>query len=145
VLHDPVEVGFAVRRVDDQDEPARLDAVDDQVVDDPAALVREQRVLGAAFRHLVDVVREQTLKHRRHLGPLELEAAHVRHVEHPAVLAHREVFRDDALVLHRHLPAGERNHPRTERDMALVERRSKQGLHARPMLMNKRPAARRSG
>ena len=34
---DPLEVGLAVRRVDDEEEAARLDPVDDQVVDDPAA------------------------------------------------------------------------------------------------------------
>ena len=48
VLEDPLEVGFAVPGIDDQDEPAALDAVDDQVVDDPAALVRQKRVLGTA-------------------------------------------------------------------------------------------------
>ena len=34
------------------------------------------------------------------------------------------VLRDDALVLHGHLPAGERHHPRAERDVPVVERRA---------------------
>ena len=72
---------------------------------------------------------------RRHLRAFELEASHVRDVEHPAVLPHGPVLGDDALVLDGHLPAGERHHARAERDVAFVERRAKQGLHARPMLM----------
>ena len=40
--------------------------------------------------------------------PLDLELAHVGDVEDAAVAAHRAVLGDDALVLHRHLPAGER-------------------------------------
>ena len=129
VFLDPLEVGLAVRRVDDQEVAAALDAVDDQVVDDPAGLVRQERVLRAADVDLVDVVREEPLQRSRHLRPLELESAHVRDVEDAAVLAHGPVLGDHALVLHGHLPAGERHHARAERDVALVERRPKQRLH----------------
>ena len=147
MLEDPLEVGFAVPGIDDQDEPAALDAVDDQVVDDPAALVRQKRVLGTADVDLVDVVREQPLERRRHLRALELEPAHVRDVEHSAVLAHCPVFGNDALVLDGHLPAGEGHHACAERDVTLVERRAEQGLHARWDANDRkdRSAARRSG
>jgi hypothetical protein len=40
------------------------------------------------------------------------------------------VLRDDAFVLHRHLPAGEGNHPRAGGHVALVERSLGEGLHA---------------
>ena len=68
----------------------------------------------------------------------------------PAVRADGAVLRDDALVLHRHLPAGERDQPRAERDVPVVERRAQQRLHAEPILVNgasadRAPERRRSG
>ena len=72
------------------------------------------------------------------LRALDPELAHVGDVEDPAVLAHRSMLRDDALVLHGHLPAGEGNHAGAERDVALVERRPEQGLH-RPADANQAP------
>ena len=101
----------------------------------PPRLVRQERVLRAADVDLLDVVREEPLQRGRHLRPLELEPAHVRDVEDAAVLAHGPVLRDHALVLHGHLPAGERHHARAERDVALVERRAEQRLHRERMLM----------
>ena len=56
----------------------------------PAALVREQGVLGLAGRDPVEVVREQALEQLDCARPLDLELAHVRHVERAAVLAHRD-------------------------------------------------------
>ena len=46
----------------------------------------------------------------------------------PGVLAHRPMLGDDALVLHRHLPPGERNHPRPGCQVPVVERRTAEGL-----------------
>ena len=53
----------------------------------------------------------------------------MRDVEDAAVAPDGAVLRDDALVLHRHLPAGERHHARAGGDMALVERRPQERLH----------------
>ncbi len=55
--------------------------------------------------------------------PLHLELAHVRDVEDAGIGPHRSVLGDDALVLHGHLPAGERHHPRAELDVPIVQRR----------------------
>jgi len=135
VSFDPFEIRLAVRGVHDQEEAAALDPVDDQVVDDPAGPIRQERVLRAADVDLLDVVRQEPLQRSGHLRPLELEPAHVRDVEHAAVLAHSSVLRDHSLVLHGHLPAGERHQARAERDVALVERRPKERLHRERMLM----------
>ena len=132
---DPLEVGLPVRRIHHEEIAAALDPVDDQVVDDPAPLVRQQRVLRTTDLDLVDVVREERLEQLASRRPLDVELAHVRDVEDAAVLAHGPVLRNDSLVLDRHLPAGEGNHPGAERHVALVEGRAKQGLHARRMLM----------
>ena len=67
---------------------------------------------------------------------LYLELPHVRDVEHAAVGAHGPVLLDHALVLDGHLPAGERDHSRAERDVTIVERRPLKRLgHARVMLL----------
>ena len=53
----------------------------------------------------------------------ELDLAHVRDVEQAGGGAHRLVLGDHAGVLHRHVPAGEVDHPRPELAVGLVERR----------------------
>ena len=59
VLLHPRVGRVAVARVDDDEIVVRVDPVGDQVVDDPAVLVREQRVLRLAVADLVEVVRQQ--------------------------------------------------------------------------------------
>ena len=61
-LLEPREIGLAVRRVHDQQEAIGLALVDDQVVDDPALLVRQQRVLRLPGTDPLDVVREHRLQ-----------------------------------------------------------------------------------
>ena len=73
--------GVAVAGVDDEQVVAVTHPVDDEVVDDPAALVREQRVLGLAVADPVEVVREERLEELRARGPLDVQLSHVRDVE----------------------------------------------------------------
>ena len=127
-LLQPREVGLAVRGVDDEEIGALVEPVDDEVVDDAAVLVREQRVLRLAGRELVDVVRERRLQEVAGARPFDLELAHVRDVEHAGVGPHGAVLVDDAGVLHRHLPARERDHLRAELDVPVVERRVEKRL-----------------
>ena len=107
----------------------RVEAVDDQVVDDSAGLGRQQRVLRLARRQAVDVVREHRLQQVACGRPFDLELAHVRDVEDPGVRADSLVLGDHALVLHGHLPAGERDHARAEGDVPAVQGRLPERLH----------------
>ena len=102
-------------------------AVDDQVVDDPAPLVRQEGVLGLAVADPVEIVGEHRLQERRGPRPFDMELAHVGHVECSRFRAHAHVLGDHALVLHGHLPAGERDHSRSRCDVPLVEGRPAQG------------------
>ena len=120
---------LAIAGVDDDEVVERGQAIGDQVVDDPAALVRQQRVLGLAVGDLVEVVREQRLQQLVRARPFDLDLTHVRDVEDARVGAHGLVLRDHALVLDRHLPAGEGNHARAGGDVAVVERRAEERLH----------------
>ena len=61
-LLQPLVVGLAVGRVDHEQELTVREAVDDEVVDDPAALVRQERVLRLPVADAVDVVREHLLQ-----------------------------------------------------------------------------------
>src|SRR4029453_19269347 len=61
---------------------------------------------------------------------LDVNLPHVRDVEDAAVGAHGAVLRGHPLVLHRHFPARERDEARSRRDVALVERRAQERLHA---------------
>ena len=47
--------------------------------------------------------------------------AHVTEIEQSGGGTHRFVLFDDAEILHRHHVPGERNHPRAERHVAIVE------------------------
>ena len=135
----PREVGLAVRGIDDQQEAIPSTLVDDQVVDDSAVLVGEERVLGLSGLDPVEIVREQSLQILARARAFDLEFAHMRDVEDAAVAPHREVLRDHALVLHRHLPAGEGNQACAEGDMPVEQGRAKQRLH-RPLMLKARAA-----
>ena len=128
----PFEVGAPVRGVDDQQVPEVVEPVHDEVVDDPAVLVRQERVLRLARADPLDIVRQRRLEKLRRARTFDLELSHVRHVEDAAIGAHRLVLRDDALVLDGHLPAGEGNHPRAELDVGIVKRRALQRLSHAP-------------
>ena len=99
------------------------DPIGDEVVDDPSVLVREQRVLRLTGLELVEVVRQHALQKVAGARPFHLHLAHVRDVEDAGIRPHRAVLGDDALVLHGHLPAGERHHARSELDVPIVQRR----------------------
>ena len=130
---EPVVDRLAVGRVDDEQVLPVREAVDDEVVDDPALLVGQQRVLRLSVRDLVEIVREHLLEKGVSRRPVDVDLAHVRDVERAAVGADRAMLLDDARVLDGHLVPGERHHPRAERDVARVERRAleRRGLHGR--------------
>jgi hypothetical protein len=124
----PAEISVTIGRVDDQQVAELIQPVGDQVVDDPAPLVGQQRVLSLPRLDPIDVIRERRLQQLGGARTFDFELAHVGDVENAAVIAHGLVLADDTRVLHRHLPAGERNHARTERNVTVVERRSQQRL-----------------
>ncbi len=77
VLLEPLEHGGCVRRVRNDEVPVRVEPIEDDVVDDPAVLVRDERVLRVAGLELVDVVRERRLQQVARRRPFDFELAHV--------------------------------------------------------------------
>ena len=128
VLLEPGEVLLVIRRVGHRQVAVLGQAVGEEVVEDPAVLAAEHRVLGAAHGDLRDVVGEDPLEEGLGARAAGLDLAHVRDVEEPGALADGDVLLADALVLHRHLPAGERHELRSRRRVTGVKRRGSKGV-----------------
>ena len=114
--------------VRDGEEAAVVEAVGEEVVEHAAVGLAEDAVLGAALGDLGHVVGEDPLEELLRLRAARLDLAHVRDVEQPGLGAHVHVLLADALVLHRHLPAGERHDARPGGLVAVVERSSAERL-----------------
>src|SRR5439155_3705010 len=110
-----------VRRVHDDHVPLRREAIDDDVVDDRAAFVREQAVARLAGLESGDVAGHEPIEGRARAGALEIELAHVREIEEAGRVPHGAMLRDDARVLDRHLPPRERHQLRAELAVLLEE------------------------
>src|SRR5262249_47529550 len=118
------EIALAIRGVDAEEEAISSAPVHDDVVDDTAAGGQQQRVLGLSVRQAADVVGGHILAGRQCAGAAHLDLAHVADVKQTGPRTHHLVLADDARVLHRHLPAGEVDHARTELAVLLVQRRT---------------------
>ncbi len=111
-----------VAGVGDDQEAVLAEAVDDQVVDDPAVGRADHRVVGATDGQARRVGDERRRECRAGLGALDVELAHVRQVEQPDPLADGPVLLDDRAVLDRHQPAAEFDQPRAERAVGVGQR-----------------------
>jgi hypothetical protein len=134
----PLEVPRGVRGVDHDQEVVGREAVDQQVVDVGAELGEEPGVVGPARRELRHVVGGQALEQRLGARAAHPDLAHVRDIEEAGGGAHRLVLLDDAGVLDRHLPAGERHQAAARLDVAFMKRRSPQVLGALTVLGHRR-------
>jgi hypothetical protein len=128
-----------VRGIHDEQVVVAPAPVGDEIVDDPASVVGEQRVLGVAVSRLVEVIGEARLQVVVGAVPRDLQLSHVRDVEDARRCPHRAVLAHDGRVLHRHLPAGEGDEARAESGVPLVQRRAPERLHRGDPIAN-RPA-----
>ena len=128
----PRPVLVDVRRVHRQHEAIARQARDRQVVDDAALRRAENRVLNLADVERAHVVRGQRLERRERALTVDLELAHVAHVEEAHRRAHRAMLLQDSAILHGHVPPAEFHHSRARFDMGVVERSSlERGVHGR--------------
>jgi hypothetical protein len=103
---DPREVLVDVAGVDAKEKILRAAHVNEQVVHDAAVRVAHRGVKHTAGKKPGDVVRDEVIQKLRRVRPAHIDFAHVAHVEQAGGAPHREVLGEDALVLHRHFPAG---------------------------------------
>jgi hypothetical protein len=121
VLLDPGEILLEVRGVHDE-QPVVAESVDEEVVDDPAALQAHRRVDHLAFRELPRLVRDEPVRESDGATAGQPDLTHVGDVEDPDPGADRPVLGHDPFVLDRHLVPGKGDHLGPEGHVAGVER-----------------------
>jgi hypothetical protein len=131
LLRKPGEIGLRVGSVHNRQKPCTvpvgLEPVSEEVVEHAAILSAEKRVLSAPAADLVEVVGEEAAQEVARTRTAGLDLTHVGDVEDPRPGSHRHVLGTNALVLDRHLPAREGNHPRTGLAMSVVKGGSLEG------------------
>ena len=126
-LRNPGEVLLDVRGIDDEQEVVGGEAIDQQVVDEGAALGRQGGILRLADRQLRRVVARDALDPGQGIASGHLNLAHVADVEQAGARPNGQMLVGDAAVFDRHLPATERDHAGAQRDVAGVQRRATEG------------------
>src|SRR5262245_29521455 len=111
VLH-PSKIFIRACSIYDEQILLLIDMIYNQVVNDPAAVIEQKRVLTHAYSEFLDVVGQHTVEpggggaiaadFLRRGRRSHDELAHVRNVEDTDIISHCLMFLDDAGVLHRH-------------------------------------------
>ena len=142
---DPGDVLVGRRRVDHETEEILAQEIDDQVVEHTAIVAQQARIERLARnRQLVDVVGERVTQEQTWpvcAVAVEVDDAHVRHVEHARIAANRVMLVDLRAVVDRHVPPAEVDHPSTGRAVQVVQRG---GFQHADLRLEKRRAARLS-
>jgi len=98
----PRKVFIRASRVHDEHILLLVDAICNQVINDPAAVIEQKRVLARANIELVDIITQHAIEPIAPTRAVHDELSHVRNVEDPDIVSHCMMFLDDAGVLHRH-------------------------------------------
>ena len=109
MLLQPIEIFFSARRIYYKQELVRRSSVDDEVIDDSAIFVEEERVLALTDLEAFDVIRQHSVEPLARILAGRDELAHVRNVEDAEIFPHRLMLVHNACVLDRHEPAAEWN------------------------------------
>ena len=111
-LCDQVRPVFAdVRRIDHQQKCPGVDPVNQNVVHDSPATVRQTGILYLPVTQRADVVRRNVLQEFRGAGPFDPDLPHMAHIENARPFADGAVFVVDPGKFDRHAVAGEFGHP----------------------------------
>ena len=109
---EPREVLLRGRGVHHDAKPRFAEEVHDEVVEHVAGGVEQARVERlAGLLQLVDVVGQGPAQEIAGRRALDVEHAHVRHVEHAGIAPHGVMLVDLRAVVQRHVPAAEIDHP----------------------------------
>ena len=126
-LRQRVRDGSRVRGVGDDHEPVLGQAVDDEVVEDPAVRGADHRVVGTPDRERGRVADEGAGEGGACVLALDDQLAHVGQIEQPGRRSDRPVLLDDPRVLDRHQPARELDDLRAQALVAVEQRRLQRG------------------
>ena len=119
---EPFEVLGAVGGVDG-DQPAVLELVEKDIVDDGAVAVEQQAVVGVVEGHLLDIVDLDELEKEVGVGAGQFKLAHMVDIEEAGGVAHGVMFGDGAGgVLDGQFVAGEFDHAAAEGHVGIIQR-----------------------
>ena len=125
-----------VGRIGDDQIPIAPEPVGEEIVNDPAGLVAETRVLSPTHLDPAHVIGKHQLQELQRPGPLHLDLPHVRDVEHPHMRPHRRMLLPNPLIGNRHLPPRKRNELRPPLSVEIVQGSAPQdGLGHAPNLL----------
>ena len=113
---------------DDDEQAVVVGTPGHQVVDDPALVVQQHRILLLAGLQDFIVAGHEPFELGGRVGAGDLALAHVGHVEQTGVFAGPAVFGQDPFVLDRHVIAAEAHHAGPQRAVRGVQGRGLQGL-----------------
>src|SRR3954447_14866210 len=94
----PSEIFIRARRIHDEQILVLVDPIYNQVINDPAAVIEQKRVLTRADVELVEIVGQHVIEPIASTGAVHDELAHVRNVEHTNIVPHCPMFLADAGV-----------------------------------------------
>ncbi len=96
-------------------------AINIEVVDQPAVVVRQHRVLASPRFEGGGVVERSEAQKLERPRPRNAHLTHMADVEHPGALAHRQMLlMNSRLVLNRHLPTGKIDHAPARRQVQFI-------------------------
>lgn len=119
---EPCEVFINFGSIHHYEECFRFHPVQDEVVNDSGPVIEHDGVLSLADIQLVNIIGQHGVQPCCGGGPGYRELPHVGDVKDAAGFAHCFVFVQNAGVLHRHIPAGERNHSGSQFNMFSCQR-----------------------
>jgi hypothetical protein len=121
----PCDIFCDVGGIDD-DQVIISEIVDERIIDNPAVGATHQRIIRPTRQDRGNIIRHQILKEPQRIRSAHFHLTHMADIEQTGCFAHCAMFLDDPAVLNRHLPTAKRHHPRTQRQMTLVEWRATQ-------------------
>ena len=123
LLFHPGNILVGRARIHHDAEPLFVHEIYDQVINHSAIFQQHAGIKRLArLGEFIHIVCQQIAQKTAYAITLEINHAHVRHVEHAAVVAYLMVFVDLRAVIDRHIPAAEIDHLCAHRAVGCIKR-----------------------
>jgi len=119
----PREIFLDLRGIDDEQKFRLADSIKNQIINDAAVIIEEKSVLPLTDVQLRYIISQHGIEPVARAISRDDELPHMRNIEHSDGVSDGLMFIHNAAVLHRHEPAAEWDHSRTEPHVFLVKRR----------------------
>ena len=120
----PCKIVIRASRVDHKQKGLAGDSINNQVINDSAVFIQQERVLPCARCEVLDVVGEHPIEPLAPRSAVHDELSHMRNIKDTDMVSHCLMFLYNAAVLHRHEPPCERDDFGAKPHVLVVKRRS---------------------